>query len=120
MGLKPEACFRPLEDQDWMGVFAPLWHAFVKYSDGSTDSITGGEGAYTSEHTPCYEGDKRSDDECKCWTWDRIEQCIKDEAAKDTARYDIFTNNCGQWVKRKFLACCLENPIPWWLIYDVF
>ena len=51
MDSLPQAGYRPLKEHQWMGDLALFWHAFIKFSDGSTSSNTGSEDGYTSQNT---------------------------------------------------------------------
>ena len=112
-----QACYRPIDGIDWQGPLALLWHAFIKFSDGSTASNTG-EDSGTSNWIKCYPV-KRDDKtpSCKCKTDKEIEDCIRAEAESDRTIPHWFRYNCGIWVRTKFEKCCLKDPTPWWLIY---
>ena len=126
LGKLPQAAYRPMEGQDWMGILAVTWHAFVKFSDGSTDSNIGAEGHFVSSHTRYVTGKPVKDKAksltdgtpCECATDDQREKCVKDylKAPHSIAGYPI-SNNCGSLVRDAFLSCCLEDPTPWWLWY---
>ena len=115
-----------MEGQDWMGALAVTWHAFVKFSDGSTDSNIGAEGHFVSSHTRYVTGKPVKDKEksltdgtpCECAKDDQREKCVKDylKAPHSIAGYPI-SNNCGILVRDAFLSCCLEDSPPWWLWY---
>ena len=123
LGLLPFACYRPLQELDWQGPLALFWHAFIRFSDGSTDSNTGSEGSYTSKYTKCYEGVK--DDTktfidgrpCCCIKVKEIESCVKKKIRTCNTSGFPFSNNCGTNVSDAFESCCLKNPTPCGLVY---
>ena len=119
-GLLPEACYRPIDGQEWMGDFAAFWHSFMKLSihgAGQGWGIPNDESGVKG-NTYCYEGVRQDTCECKKWTDDEIEDCLKKYAkGRSEEEYDIISNNCGQWVRRGFKKCCLQDPTPWWLVY---
>lgn len=126
IGQLPQAAYSAMEGQDWMGIFAVIWHAFVKFSDGSTDSNIGPEGSFISAHTryvnavPVKNKEKSLVDgtTCDCATDEEREQCVKTymKAPHSAAGYP-FSTNCGSLVRDAFLSCCLEDPTPSWLWY---
>ena len=118
----PTAAYRPMKEQNWMGGLALIWHAFVKFPDGSTDSNIGPENDYSSTHTHYFPGETSDDKDltlggdankpCKCATFKEITDCVK--------KYftcGLNSQNCGNQVKSAFTSCCLKDPTPWWLWY---
>jgi uncharacterized protein RhaS with RHS repeats len=118
----PTAAYRPMKEQNWMGGLALIWHAFVKFPDGSTDSNIGPENDYSSTHTHYFPGETSDDKDltlggdankpCKCATFKEITDCVK--------KYftcGLHSQNCGNQVKSAFTSCCLKDPTPWWLWY---
>jgi RHS repeat-associated protein len=106
-----KACYRPIDGSDWMGSCSLLWHAFIKFDDGSSASDTGPDPG-TSKHIHCYDA-KPDPKSCKAKT----EDCVKKAAAADTSSYDFIHNNCGQWVAKIFKSCGFKDPTPPWLGY---
>jgi len=121
----PQAGYRPIRGQDWLGVFAPFWHAFVRLPDGRTTSNRGGEGGYSSDHTRYVDGVKVTDSDkslrdgtpCECATDEQISECVWDYPWASCSAGFPFSNNCGSNVRDAFTSCCLEDPTPWWLFY---
>ena len=127
VGNLPQAGYRPTEGENWLGRFALTWHAFVKFSDGTTNSNVGSEGTYTSLSTRYVSATRTKNKNktlgstgklCKCVTDKEIEDNIKKyfRASHDASGFP-FTNNCGSEVRDAFTSSCLEDPTPWWLYY---
>ena len=126
LGLLPQACYRPMMAQDWMGSAAIIWHAFIRFSDGTTDSNLGAEPrGYTSSHTVCINGEIRDDfgaklpngTPCGCASEDEIDDCVRKHIRSCKTNGFPFANNCGSNVRDAFLDCCLKNPTPRFLYY---
>lgn len=123
LGLLPQACYRPMVTFDWMGPLAPIWHAFVRFSDGTTESNLGREPrGYKSSYTVCFPGELRNDfgaklstngTPCECASEDEIEDCVRKKIRSLSVSGVLsWSNNCGSIVRDAFLDCCLKDPTP--------
>ena len=124
-GALPKAAYRPMDKMEWMGDFAIIWHAFVLFSDGKTDSNLGPEGSYRSNYTVYVDAKIDSTKKmlnggsCRCENEKSIEKCVRNYMSNPKNRKTkyLIDNNCGSLVRDAFLFCCLEDPTPWWLYY---
>ena len=119
----PKAAYRPMREMDWMGNLTLIWHAFVEYSDGTTDSNIGPEDGYESKYTRYVDGKRTyakdlylggdQSKPCKCGiTNEEVTECVKKHFS-----CGVDKSNCGTQVKSAFTECCLKDPTPWNLFY---
>ena len=129
--LAVKVCVRPLGIfPSWLPWWAsPANHAYIKMG-GWTAGFQDDSIVHSPDLGPNHRGrkcwlSKKADKgklpdgtTCKCATDAQIEKCVKDFAAKGAVKfgygkYNVVTNNCGDWVINTKKRCCLKGKVPY-------